>query len=259
MAEEPISDFGFRISDFKLEGRSQPAIRNPKSEIRNLFASVFRELKPRTTRPDFDIQFRPFADVNHTIRLREGRVVARLSDLLQGAPPPVWEALAFILLSKLYRRPVPACHEARYRRFLGRKDVRRQVELVRQARGRKHLDPPQGAAYNLERIFQELNARFFHSLLGMPVLGWSRSRSRTMLGHFDSAHNTITISRLFDSPAVPRYVLEYLMYHEMLHLRYPVVHCGGRRRVHPAEFQRDEQLFPRYQEARRALKALQLQ
>ena len=251
MAEARLQAAGYRLQE---ETACSP--QSAACSLPDLFAAVFRKLKPRTTRPDFDIQFRPFADVNHTIRLREGRVVARLSDLLQGAPPPVWEALAFILLSKLYRRPVPACHEARYRRFLGRKEVRRQVELVRQARGRKHLDPPQGAVYNLEGIFQELNARFFHGLLGMPVLGWSRSRSRTMLGHFDSAHNTITISRLFDSQAVPRYVLEYLMYHEMLHLRYPVVHCAGRRRVHPAELLRDEQLFPRYQEARRALKAL---
>jgi hypothetical protein len=248
-----------QAAGYRLQEEPACSLQSATCSLPDLFASVFRKLKPRTAAPDFDVQFRSFADVNHTIRLHDGRVVARLSDLLQGAPPPVWEALAFILLSKLYRRPVPARHEACYRRFLGRKEVRRQAELMRQARGRKQLDPPQGAVYNLEQIFQELNARFFHGLLGMPILGWSRSRSRTMLGHFDSAHNTITISRLFDSEAAPRYVLEYLMYHEMLHLKYPVVHCAGRRRVHPAEFQRDEQLFPQYEEARRALKALQSQ
>lgn len=169
------------------------------------------------------------------------------------------EALAFILLCKLYRRPIPSCHDARYRRFLARKEVRRQVELVRQVRGRKQLDPPRGDVYDLEAIFHELNIGFFHGLLGMPVLGWSRTRSRTMLGHFDPAHNTITISRLFDSEAVPRYVVEYLMYHEMLHLKHPVQVAAattGRRRVHSSDFQRDEQLFPRYDEARRALKSL---
>jgi hypothetical protein len=268
MEEERIADFRLRNGDlFHRENpqsagrdpRSEnplPAIRHPQSEAASLFLSVFRRLKPRTAPPAFDLQFRPFADVNHTVRVEDGRVVARLSDLLTGAPAAVLESLAFILLCKLYRRPVPARYNERYRRFLNRKDVRRQAELMRQARGRKQLAPPQGAVYNLEEIFQEINSRYFHGLLGMPLLGWSRSRSRTMLGHFDPAHNTITMSRLFDSESAPRYVLEYLMYHEMLHLKYPVEHGPGRRRVHPLDFQQEEKRFPRYEEARRALKKL---
>ncbi len=90
----------------------------------------------------------------------------------------------------------------------------------------------------------------------MPVLRWSRHRSRTMLGHFDSAHNTIMISRRLDSPRLPRYVIEYLIYHEMLHLKYPVEYCDGRRRVHSRQFRGDERRFRRYEQARRALKEL---
>lgn len=203
-----------------------------------------------------EVQFRPYANVNSTIRLREGRLVVRLSDLLRDAPPAVLEALALILISKLYRLRVPAGSRACYRRFLHRRQMRRRLRLVRQTRSRKPAHAPRGQVYNLERIFRRLNRGYFQGLLAMPVLRWSRHRSRTMLGHFDSAHNTIMISRRLDSPRLPRYVIEYLIYHEMLHLKYPVEYCNGRRRVHSRLFRLDERRFLHYEQARRALKEL---
>ena len=77
-----------------------------------------------------------------------------------------------------------------------------------------------------------------------------------MLGHFDPAHNAILISRIFDRPEVPRLVVEYIVYHEMLHLRHPVEHRGASRCVHTREFKHAEQAFPRLAEARALLKAL---
>ena len=51
-------------------------------------------------------------------------------------------------------------------------------------------------------------------------------------GMTDPAHNTIVVSRIFDQPSVPRHAIEYLVYHEMLHLRHPVKLRGSRRCVH---------------------------
>lgn len=227
-----------------------------RAAVEAIFGKAFRALKPRTLPPALSVEFRPYAGVNSTIRLRNGRMDVRLSDLLESAPASVLEALALILIGKLYRVPVAERYSTRYRRFLNRRHVRRQMYLVRQARGRKHQASPQGRVHDLESIFHDLNARYFGGLLGMPVLGWSRLRSRTMLGHFDPAHNTITISRIFDSPQVPAIALEFLLYHEMLHLKYPVEYCGGRRRVHSARFQQEEKRFPQYHEARLVLKHL---
>jgi predicted metal-dependent hydrolase len=56
--------------------------------------------------------------------------------------------------------------------------------------------------------------------------------------------------------AVPRYVLEYIVYHEMLHLKHPVKLRGSRRCVHSAEFQAEERLFPQVNEANAFLKRL---
>jgi hypothetical protein len=77
-----------------------------------------------------------------------------------------------------------------------------------------------------------------------------------MLGHFDPSHNAIIISRIFDNPGVEEFVLEYVMFHEMLHLRYPVEHRGVRRRVHTREFRQAEKQFVRLKEAKEILKKL---
>ena len=221
-----------------------------------IYARVFQELKPRTPKPEIRVEFCAFANADNFVRLENGRIHVRMSDLFQGAPAPVIEALAQILLGKLYRRPVPRLYSHRYRLYLNRRDVRRQAHLVRQIRGRKFLSGPQGECFNLESIFEELNAQFFDGLLGRPSLGWSRKASRSLLGHFDPSHNAIIVSRIFDRAQVPRRALEYVMFHEMLHLRYPAQHHGTRRTVHPREFREAEKRFPGLKEAKEMIKRL---
>ena len=206
--------------------------------------------------PPFEIKFRRFVSLNTTIRLREGRLHVSLSDLLEGAPTSVLQAIAHILLAKLYRKPIEAFHNDRYRRYTQSDAVSRQAEQARQTRGRKQIHTHVGHYYDLEEVFETINRRFFHGLMGRPVLTWSAHRARRMLGHYDAAHNTIVVSRIFDGPQVPRYAIEYLMYHEMLHLKHPVRVRAGRRCVHSREFQAEERLFPELEEAKAFLKKL---
>jgi hypothetical protein len=221
-----------------------------------IYARVFRELKPRTAPPLMAVEFCRFANADSFIKLHEGKLDVRISDLLAGAPAPVTEALAYILLGKLYRKPIAAIYNHRYRLYLNRRDVRRQAHLVKQIRGRKFVSGPKGEHFDLEEIFERLNREHFDGLLGRPQLGWSRGVSRNMLGHFDPSHNAIVVSRIFDRPGVPALALEYVMYHEMLHLRHPVEHAGARRKVHTKEFREAEKKFPRWKEAKELLKHL---
>ena len=92
--------------------------------------------------------------------------------------------------------------------------------------------------------------------MARPRMSWSQTKSRRILGHYDPAHNAIIISRIFDHPAMPVYVLEYIVYHEMLHLKHPVRLRGSRRCVHSAEFQAEEKLFPHMADANAFLKRL---
>ena len=105
-------------------------------------------------------------------------------------------------------------------------------------------------------MFDDLNAQFFGGLLAKPQLSWSPGKSRNTLGHFDPAHNAIIISRVFDEPKIPRFLAEYIVYHEMLHLKFPVEYNRRRRRVHTTEFQQSEREFPHYAEAVELIKQL---
>jgi predicted metal-dependent hydrolase len=221
-----------------------------------LFQESHRELRPSAPIPELKIEFFAFANVNNTIRLRQGKLLVRLSDLLEGAPEAVLRAIAHILLAKMYRKPIDRGQAARYRKYLASHEIVRKTHLVRQMRGRKQLHSARGHFYDLDAVFEKLNTRFFYGLLARPRMSWSRNRTHRILGHYDPAHNAIVISRVFDHFAVPGYAVEYIVYHEMLHLKHPVRLRGSRRCVHSAEFQAEEKLFPQLAEANAFLKRL---
>ena len=199
--------------------------------------------------PPIQVRFRRFTSLNTTIRLRGGAIRVSLSDLLEGAPESVMGAIAHILLAKLYHKPVNAAQNLRFKRFAVSAAVTRQTELIRNARGSKRYFGPEGRYFHLEEIFDSLNLRFFGGLLGRPELTWSEHHAKRSLGHYDGAHNTIVVSRVFDRPSSPRYAIEYLLYHEMLHLKYPVRMRGLRRCIHSREFKAEEARFPHLAEA----------
>ncbi len=221
-----------------------------------IFARTYRQLRPRAPLPVFRIEFKRFANANSFISMQGNEVTVRITDALETAPAPVLESLAFILLGKLFRKPIPRKHNDRYRRFLNGREMRRRLHLMRQARGWKVLNPPQGEVYDMEEIFEELNLQFFHGLMARPELGWSKRASRATLGHYDPSHNVIVLSKILDRPEVPRLAVEYVLFHEMLHLRYPAEHKGAKRRVHTREFKEAEKQFPELAKALDHLKKL---
>lgn len=221
-----------------------------------IYTRVFRQLKPKSPVPVFRIVFCQFANANSFIRMENGTIEVKMTDILSEAPAPIVEALAVILLSKLYRKQIPPAYNRRYRLYLNRRDIRAQVHKVRQERGRKLAKPPKGKHYDLTAIFEDLNFRYFHGLMARPELGWSLRPSRTTLGHYDPSHHAIVLSSVLDRSDVPQLAVEYVMFHEMLHLRHPVEHRGIRRCVHTPDFKAAEQAFPCLAEAKMLLRKI---
>lgn len=219
-----------------------------------IFAEEYRALRPRAPMPEIHLRFKRYTSLNTRIQLKNEKLEVSLSDLLEGAPEPILRAIAHILLAKLYRKPIDAQQNNRYRRYTNSAAITEKAEQIRRLRGRKVNLGPEGRYFNLENVFEDLNSRFFNGLMGRPLLTWSEHASRRSLGHYDAAHNTIVVSRIFDRPNCPLYVLEYLLYHEMLHLKHPIKVHGARRCVHSAAFRAEERLFPQWNEAQRFLK-----
>ena len=221
--------------------------------VEEVYKRVFHLIKPKTKVPVVTIRFRKYANANSRIRLKDGSLTVDVSDLLANAPAPIQEALAFILICKLFVKKPDASLVQRYRRYLNRADVRRELHRLKQERGRKVVLAPQGKAYDLCALFEELNLRYFHGLMTRPQLGWSIRSSRRTLGHYDPSHNMIVLTRILDSSDVPVVAVKYVMYHEMLHLRFPTEHKGARRCIHTQSFKAAEREFEDYQGAKRQL------
>lgn len=221
-----------------------------------IFLRVHRTSFPKRPLPAIRVLVRPYANVNASVRLQDGLLEVRLADLLETAPDEVLHALAHILFSKLYRRPAPKDALQLYREWLYTGHIRGEMHKLRRTRGRKYLSGPQGLHYDLDPLFDELNLRYFEGALPRPALGWSRRPSRSLLGHFDPVHNAIVLSCILDRPSVPPLAVRYILFHEMLHLKYPAEHRNGRRCVHTRVFREQEQKFEDIQEAKALLKLL---
>jgi hypothetical protein len=228
----------------------------PPPDLTEVFQRVFSRLRIKSPVVSVGARFHPFAGLRSTISVRNGAVRARVSDVLAEASPLVLEALAEILLARIFhRRPSREAREC-YLAYTFRPAIRSRIDLARRERGSKRLLPARGRHHDLEEIFHGLNHRFFHGQIPPSRLGWSHKNSRRILGHYDSGHGTIIVSRKLDSPEVPRYLVEYVVYHEMLHIRFPVERRGQRRVVHSREFREAEKKFPKYELACRQIKHL---
>jgi len=203
--------------------------------------------KPPT--PPVEARFYPYAGLSSTIRIRQGRVRARVSDILRHAPPDVLYALASILVAKLYRQKTPKHHERIYREHTTSQSVLDASDATRRRRGYKLMTSPRGAVYDLVASFDQLNQDYFAGQLERPLLSWSSRKTRRVLGHHDHVHRTIVISRTLDSARIPRFVLEYVLYHEMLHIKHPRRVVSGRTVYHSRSFREDERRFGRFEEA----------
>lgn len=107
-----------------------------------------------------------------------------------------------------------------------------------------------GAHHDLRILFDSLNARYFRGQIGAGITWGRRLRSglprphrSVKMGSYAVEDRLIRIHPLLDRPFVPRYYVEWIIYHEMLHERHPIPLVAGRRCFHPPAFLAEEQLF----------------
>ena len=217
--------------------------------LKAVFDQALQVSLKKEPRPNIEAQFYPYTGLSSTIRLRQGRVLARVSDILRGSPRDVLFALACILVAKLYRQKTSKAHERTYRAHTLDPLIREASEASRRRRGYKITTSAQGKHYDLASLFSVLNERYFKGALERPVLSWSPRPTRRVLGHHDHVHSAIIISRSLDNSAIPQFVVEYVLYHEMLHVQHPPRVVSGRTIYHGRAFREAERRFERFDEA----------
>lgn len=118
---------------------------------------------------------------------------------------------------------------------------------------------PFGEVYNLEALLKEINGRMFNGNLDLQITWFGsrqpRARSQVSLGFYQHTLKLVKINRVLDSNAVPPFVIQFVIYHELLHhIHPPYIDESGRNRIHNDELKQAERRFPHYEEATRWLR-----
>jgi hypothetical protein len=221
------------------------------TRIRKYYEEAFNNLNGIKRIPEIDVRFYPYIGINHTIRIRDGRAYVRISEICHDLPMSAQRALAYILVARLLGKKVPPTASKVYANSIQTEEIRKRAAHAKRTRGRKIITSSKGDVYDLDRIFDTLNREYFIRPVPKPVLTWSARRTYRILGHHDSTHKTVVISRSLDDVQVPKYVVEYVLFHEMLHIAHPTVHHNGRRYNHTPAFRADEEKFAYFLEAER--------
>jgi len=219
------------------------------AEIAEFYREAFRALGPRLALPPISVEFYPYISINHTIRIRSGGAFVRIAEMCRDMPAAAHRDLAYILVSKLLRKRRKGIDSDAYNDFIKTAEMRDRAAESKRTRGRKVVTTSAGETYDLDRIFDDLNEEYFAGELPKPVITWSSKKTFRILGHHDAAHDTIVISRSLDAADVPKFVVDYVLFHEMLHIAHPTVHHNGRRYYHTPAFRSDERKFPMFERA----------
>jgi len=117
-------------------------------------------------------------------------------------------------------------------------------------------DSTRGRVYRLDESFQRVNRAYFGGAMSRPRLEWNRMLTGRKFGHYRQHRDTVMLSVSLDNERVPAHVVDFVMYHELLHKKHGALLVNGRALVHTPVFRADERLFARYEDAQRGLDAL---
>lgn len=205
---------------------------------------------------EIDAVFVPFRSLKVSVERRpfSNKLVCRVSDGFQIASQDVLMGLALWLVARVLRkRKVDNYYTREYQKFMKRKSTFELNNSIRAKRAIRRKNRGVGAEWNLSLVLAKVVGEYgFASDVKLPSVAWSRNKSRRRLAFFDEALNQIVVSRLFDSPRVPLFVVEYLVFHELLHAKHTPFYERGKSlqcRVHHRVFKKEEQSFKYYGEA----------
>jgi hypothetical protein len=208
----------------------------------SLFQRVFTRRGCEGRPPRFRVEFYPYSSLVLTIRRREEVVYVRFSDLLRRASGTVLEGAAALLLARVYRRKAPRALVEPYLEYARSDRTRTRMNRMRRGRVRLAATNPRGEHFDLEKLFDHLNADYFGGNLQRP--------------HIDPGPNQILLNRRMDRPGVPQFAVEYVLFHELLHVKHPTRRSGCSLVSHSKEFREEEKRFTQFERARRVLDRL---
>lgn len=177
-----------------------------------------------------------FNSYNANIRLYKGRLQINMSRKWKNVDEEIKIGLIQELMNKLFKTGVKTNNIDLYNIF---------IKKVGSYEKKTKTDPA------LEGSFDRVNERYFYGLVDRTNFEWCSSKTR--IGSYDFGSDTITISRLIKNHSE---LLDYVMYHEILHKKLKFEKSGGKTRHHTKLFRKKEREFENSEEAERMLRGL---
>jgi len=192
--------------------------------------------------------------LNHLWRRRDYRnaMLLKVHAGFQNADQQVWQSLLQCSLGQ-----PAAASERLYREFAESEDFNETLFEL-ESFAAPPAPPTRGHAHDLDESFARVNAAYFGGLMPKPKLVWNRTLTARKFGHYQPGRDTIMISVTLDAASVPTSLVDFVMYHELLHKKHGSMIVNGRRLSHSPAFRAEERRFAEYYEADRLIHELAL-
>lgn len=171
-------------------------------------------------------------------------VHVRMHRMFEGAEALILDAVAAFVRGNRGPASQPMDDFIRTNRHLIRRRERRLDEAK--------LRPPEGEVYDLRAMRDRLNKKFFGGHVTAKIT-WGRQPPRRRRRHigFGAYYrdlDLIRINPLLDQRWIPKFFVEYIVYHEMCHA-FLAFDLFGRDGIHTPRFRELEKIYPRFDDA----------
>lgn len=178
-----------------------------------------------------------FKGYNANIKLYNNLLEARLSKKWHMINKEIQLGLIQSLLIRLFKEKKNTTNIDLYHNF---------IKNVHIAIPKTNSDPL------LENSFNRVNEKYFLNLIEQPNLEFNNSVNK--LGSYEYGSDTITITKYLKESS--NELLDYVMYHEMLHKKHKFNNTGTKTNHHTKEFKEEEKKFENSYQIEKQLKYL---
>ena len=206
----------------------------------NLIPQAYQRLFPNKefsyhSEMEYNRRLSPF---NGNIRLHHNTIQVNLNLQWKDIDDEIKIGLIQTLLVKILRQKVSSPNIDLYHHF---------IKNIPMFTPKNKTDPL------LEPSFKRVNEQFFFNHMELPNLEWGQPSFRK-LASYNFHNDTVTVSTLFQNTRPE--ILDYLMYHELLHKHHKFSHRNGRSSYHSSSFRADEARFPQQKQLEQEINQL---
>jgi hypothetical protein len=220
----------------------------PLSEISHQFLTVGQ----RYGYNQVDAEFHPFKEFKTTWQRCGNNAEFKVTDYLADASPEIIEEFAQCLFRRIQQRRSEVYTEP-IRNWLQSSSFIERNQPIYLRRSRNLLCSPRGVHYDLREILESLQGQGLVNDDHSAFMSWTDKPNRFRMGYCSVLMKVIAISSILDSADIPKFVAEYVLYHEMIHLEKGL---DSMKSQHNADFRRMERKYPRFREAEDWLKRI---